>query len=293
MPCALCGAPSGSAVRAKDAFGPGFTDHDKLDRPSSEHVCVPCVWAIGSKPPYSFRLWAVLWREDWTAPPGNEKAAYPHGPRTLCTSKADMAPVIDTLLNPPSCMWVLSVPDSGQIHTLPFARVNNGAGPWTIRYEREDVSATPAQFAEVIYHATSLLCLGFIREDVFTLAPHPSKLVKHGIAAWREHAEPLRKWRRSALLGLAVNITKRDDYEAIKRQADDSRARPSARNDELCNNGQHQTAGLVAPCAVGTASGGESSNDMGPSGRHHVKEVANPNTSGRSVQISLFDGLDW
>jgi hypothetical protein len=287
--CAMCGHEE-AMVRAKDAFGPGFTDHDKLALPGSPWVCVPCVWVLGRNPPHSFRLWAIVWREDWTAPPGNEKAAYPHGPRTLCTSKADMSAVIDTLLSPPPCRWVVSIPESGQIHTLPFARVNQGDGDWVVRYEREDVASNPAELAEVLYHVASLLDAGFVRDDVVSLEPHPSKLVKYGIAKWREHAEPLRMYRRSALIAMAIILTKRETTHAVRVRSDASRTRSGAAHDEQRQHQEHITHGLVAAGADRAPDRGAEVADVGRVHHHHGKKAGDRNTSQGVRQLDLFDG---
>ena len=288
--CAFCGAKITEGVRAKDAFGPGFTDWDKLARPGSAFVCVPCVWLMGGQPPNTFRLWSILYREDWTAPPSNPKAAYPHGPKTWCTSKGDMSRVIETLLDPPECPWIVSIADSGQIHTVPFATVNNGRDGWVIRYEREDVASHPREFATVLHHAVSLLAGGFIREDLATLAPHPSKLVKHGVDLWRRHAEPLKPYRRSPLLALAIIMCKKDEYDNIRRISGNACKGLALDADEQREHRQDQPDGLVAPSEVRVGEGGSESEQLGRTGGGDVQVTANPRPSERFGQLDLFDG---
>lgn len=293
--CALCGdyaVFTRKAAPLRDALGAGFTDWDKLSAPHSDIVCQACVFAMGSKPPETFRLWSVLWREDWPeAPPSNEKFAYQKGPHTCVTTKADMGPVVETLLFPPrdGMRWSCSIADSGQIHTLPFATVNWGDAPWTVRFEREDVRSTSEDFAEILYHAMSLLCAGFIREDVLSLEPHPSKLVKHGIDVWRSHAEPLRRWRRSAHLALAVTLAKREEYEHVRARADAARARPCSRGDEQRIDGQNIADGLVAESEVGAGGGSGSRQELGAGGQCDVQQAPNRDAAQRYGQLSLFD----
>jgi hypothetical protein len=287
--CAFCGAPTTQGVRVKDAFGPGFTDWDKLAHPGSGHVCVPCVWLLGGQPPQTLRLWSVLYREDWHAPPGNPKAAYAVGPRTWLTSKGDLSHVIDTLLDPPECPWVCSLADSGQIHTVPFAQVNHGSAGWVVRYEREDIASHPREFAEVLWHAVSLLSAGFIRDDLATLDPHPAKLVKHGIDVWRQHAEPLKPYRRSPLLALAITMCKRDEYDNVRGRAGRAREELDARADEQRNDRENQPHQLVAPSEVGLAGGGSAGQDVGRDGGHDVPQAGNPGAAQRHGQLSLWD----
>lgn len=216
-PCYLCGEPSptGRAVRVRDALGPGFTDHDQARRRDSVHVCIPCVWLLGGKPPDTFRLWSVVYRADRPAAPSNAKAVYPHGPHTHCTSKSDVSEIVDVLLDPPDAPWVCSIADSGQIHILPWSPINRGS-EWTVMYERVRIDSDSRQFAEVLFHVAALLAAGFIREDVETLDPHPSKLAKYGQDVWATHARPLQQWRRSGLLALAVALTRKDSYDQLR-----------------------------------------------------------------------------
>jgi hypothetical protein len=277
-------------VSAKLAFGAGFTDHDSLMFPGSEQVCVACVWLLGSKPPMTLRTWSVLWRSDWAAAPeGNAKAQYPVGPKTICTSKNDMSAIREVLLDPPDAEWVCSVAETGHVHTAPFAAVNRG-WRWTVRFEREDVTSDPHEFATVAYHAMSLLVGGFIRDDVETLSPHPSKLAKHGIALWREHAEPLRKYRKSALLAMILMIAKREEYDAFRRAADDTRKRPRAGHDVQRIDGRYFAHAVVGAREVGAGDGGGPRPDMGRAGGNDGEKVAGANAPQRYRQLSLFDG---
>lgn len=290
--CAMCALTVPRGVPVRDAFGPGFTDWDKLPAPSAPVVCVACVWMMGRTPPFTLRTWTVLYRDDWTAPPNNAKAQYHVGPRTWLTTKADMSGVVETLLAPPSVPWVLAVADSGQLHTLPFCRINTG-GEWVVRFEREDVRSTPRAFAEVLYHATSLLVAGFIREDIYSLAPHPSKLAKHGLAKWREHAEPLRRYARSATLHLAITLTRKETYEDTQGRADRARREAGARADEQREHGPDIAHRLVAAGEVRAAGRDRQSDDVGGAGRHDVPQARSANPPQRLRQGDLFSGLGW
>jgi len=272
--CCLCAAESARAAPRKDVFGPGFTDYDKLSAPGAQHVCEACIWALGGKPPDTLRLWSIVYRADRRGAPSNAKAIYPHGAHTHLTSKSDVAEIVDVLLSPPDAPWVCCVAESGQIHLLPFARVNHGSELWTVRYEREDVSSSSLTFARVLYHGSALLAAGFIREDIETLEPHPSKLVKHGVAVWREHAGPLKQWRRSALLALAVALTRKDTYGQLRDRCaailgEERRGpvgpctRAGARDDGERDDGADRPDGLVAAGEVVDPGGGGESADVG------------------------------
>jgi len=290
--CAMCGqncAMAEGVVRTKDAFGPGFTDHDKLSDPRSSIVCVPCVWLLGGQPPMTLRTWSVLWREDWTAPPSNPKAAYPVGPKTWLTAKNDMSHIREILFDPPPGRWVCSIADSGQIHTAPFATVNQGGYKWCVRFDREDVISTRWEFTQVVYHAMSLLVAGFVRDDLLSGTPHPSKLVKHGIELWKWHWGWLRKYRRSPLLALVLMLAKREEYDAFRGRACEAFKRFGFDDYDECLDGRHLANGLVAPSAVGPVGGGVEGEELVADGDADVPQAANPDAPKRSGQLSLFD----
>jgi hypothetical protein len=289
----MCGqiAPEGG-VPAKSAFGPSFTDRDRLAIPTAEEVCKPCVWVMGSSPPDTLRMWSVMYRADKIAPPSNPKGKVAVGPRTQMASKADMTAIVDLLLDPPDCEYVVSIADSGQLHTAPFARVNSGRH-WTVRLEREDVASTPEEFAEVLWHVTSLSLLGYVRGDIESLQPHPGKLAKYGLKEWMCHAEPLRRWRCSALLSLALIVFNKENVSEINERAGRHRA-PRARDafgsgdDAQRPDGQHQPDALVAESTIGAVGGGCAVEPVGPDGDRDGAEAGDPKPQQREFQLDLF-----
>ena len=293
-PCYLCGEPCGQGVARRDALGPGFTDHDRAARRESGHVCAACVWLLGGKPPDTFRLWSVVYREDRPAAPSNPKATYPHGPHTHCTSKSDVSEIVDVLLDPPASTWVCAVADSGQIHILPWSTINVG-DVWSVLYERQRVDSDSETFATVLYHVTSLLAAGYIREDIETLDPHPSKLVKHGSAVWAEHARPLKQWCRSGLLALALSLTRKESYGATRDRcaaklglrAADTSDRSGPRHDGERDDGADPAGGLVAARESGAGSGVQSCSELERARVEHGTQAPDRDAARRERQGSL------
>lgn len=293
-PCYLCGeeSPTGTGVRTKDALGPGFTDHDKCARVDASHVCVPCVWMISGKPPETFRLWSVVYRADRLAAPSNPKATLEHGPHTHCTSKSDITEIVDVLLSPPDAPWLCALAESGQIHILPWSTINRGRH-WTVLYERVRIDSDSETFAEVLYHASALLAAGFIREDVESLDPHPSKLVKHGIEVWRRHARPLEQWRRSGLLALAIALTRKDTYAAVRDRcaqligAEGESGGSRARDDGERDDGQDQAGRLVAAREDGARRGVQPGGGLEPARERDGAQAPDRDPPGRHRQGSL------
>src|SRR5690606_31754397 len=72
------------------------------------------------------------------------------------TSRADMRVVVDILADPPEGEWVVSVAESGQKHSLPYAVVNRGRARWRVRMDALDADATPEDFRHVFAHVCAL-----------------------------------------------------------------------------------------------------------------------------------------
>jgi hypothetical protein len=145
--CCVCGERASSAITTKSAFGSSFTDYDLLDDPTSDNVCVPCAWVMSGKPPDTFRMWSVLYRSDGVRLTHSETFAnYDQekipslrsllGASCLSmTNRGHARQIIDALTCPPDSTWFLSLTTSGQIHTVPFAKCNDGHR-YTVRLER-------------------------------------------------------------------------------------------------------------------------------------------------------------
>lgn len=196
-----------------------YTDEDIAKARWSDHVCIPCSWAMTGKPPDTLRLWSIVYREDRALAQTNPKPA--RMPPACLTSKADTRPIVETLLHPPAdgSPWFVAVAESGQIHVAPFAPVNRRADAWGMRFERREIRSTPVEFATVLWHVAGLLCAGFARGDVQSLEPHPSKLARHGAETWRQHADPLRRYIDGGLLALAIFLCTKDFTDGYRRDA--------------------------------------------------------------------------
>jgi hypothetical protein len=158
-------------------------------------------------------MWTVVYREDRTAPPSHPKAAPARVvPGAHLCARNDLSHLLATLLEPPrSGRWFAAVADSGKIHTLPYSPLlEGGAGPWRLRFERQYASASPAQFAGLLWHAASLYAAGFVKRDIASGEPHPSSLAKYGVETWRQHDERLRPFRGLPASRLAIWMLRKD-----------------------------------------------------------------------------------
>lgn len=213
--CAMCARHVKQTAPAKKWLeNKSFTDPSHL-RAHSDRVCEACAWCATGKGMDQIRMWTTLAREDRVLPPSNPKAAFATD-HLHFTSRADMRAVVDTLANPPgSGKWVVAVAESGQKHTLPYTRINTGAGRWRIRMDARDVDADPGEFATVFAHAVALRAAGFSANEIVPLEPSFGRLSAQTLPVWFHHAAHLAPWRSSGLLHLAaflINKEHLDEY---------------------------------------------------------------------------------
>src|SRR5690606_3053909 len=130
------------------------------------------------------------------------------------TSRADMRVVVDTLADPPGGEWVVSVAESGQKHSLPYAVVNRGRARWRVRMDALDVDATPEDFRHVFAHVCALRARGFSAEDIEHLRMPVGRITAGAdVAVWQHLAEAFAPWRSSSLMQLAVFLPNKEHLD--------------------------------------------------------------------------------
>lgn len=211
--CAMCARHvEESAPARKWLEGKSFTDPAHL-RARSDRVCEGCAWAVTGRGMDQVRMWTIVARTDRELPPSNPKAAFA-APHLHFTSRADMRAVVDTLADPPDSEWVVSVAESGQKHSLPYAQVNRGRGRWRVRMDALDIDATPDEFAHVFAHVCALRRAGFSADDIEHLRLPVGRIKSgHDLAVWLHHAAALEPWRSSPLMHLAVFLPNKEHLD--------------------------------------------------------------------------------
>jgi hypothetical protein len=227
--CYWCASPiDGACCDVDDVITDSFTDQDQALVRDSALLCVACTWTMTGRPPDTLRLWSVAWREDGAAWPPSHDSAPKLGERIHLHNKGNPSAFRALLREPPSCRWICSIADSGQIHTAPFARVNRGER-YCVRYERVDVHATAAQYRDADDACRDLMARGYTKLDILG-EPHPSRLIACGLEAWRLGMRRLAPVRGSALLDLVLFLLRKDDCDDRRRANEDS-DRSGARDD--------------------------------------------------------------
>ena len=207
--CCMCGREAAYTASADKALGANFTDRTMFSSPDSAHVCWACTAICSGKPPRTFRQWTVVAAPGVKLAPSQEKAATWIGQHDgLClTSKANTSPIIDTLLDPPDSVWVVSIAESGQKHVLPYADINHGDSG-VVRMETIDVAYDKPVFRHVFDHALALRRLGQSAEAITEGAPKFIK-TRADLKTWHTHTDALNPYRRAPILKLALwTITK-------------------------------------------------------------------------------------
>lgn len=213
--CAMCGRHVTESLHVKQSIGgKSFTDQYLLARRGSDRTCYGCAWVCTGKGMDQIRMWTIVARTDIVLPPSNPKAVFATD-HLHFTSRADMRAVVDTLANPPAGEWLVTVAESGQKHTAPYAAINRGPGRWQVRMDARTITAHPDEFRLVFGHALALRHAGFRAEEITALDPPIGRLSADTIPIWFHHATPLRPYQASGLIHLAtflINKEHMDEY---------------------------------------------------------------------------------
>lgn len=211
--CAMCGRHITQSLHVKQSIGgKSFTDQYLLAVRGSDRTCYGCAWVCTGKGMDQIRMWTILARTDMVLPPSNPKAIFA-ADHLHFTSRADMRAVVDTLAAPPDGEWIVTVAESGQKHTAPYAVINRGPGRWRVRMDARDITATPTEFRAVFGHVLRLREAGFRAEEIETLSPPIGRLNADTLPVWQHHAKALAPWRASGLLHLAVFLPNKEHMD--------------------------------------------------------------------------------
>lgn len=219
-PCYWCGVDcAGAGTPQEVVCGDTFTDHHAAQCPWSSVICAPCSWVFGGSPPNTYRNWSAAWSAAWEQAPANHAKVAPlidPAPAVHLQNKADLSAHLSLLLSPPTCEWFVSLADTGQIHTLPYTPMNRGDG-WQIRLERDDIRSDSRTFGCALHAVASAYAAGFSTDAIATGEPHPTSLLRAGIAAWRRLDAPLQPIRGGALMRLALFFIRKDKGDELVR----------------------------------------------------------------------------
>lgn len=223
-PCWQCGLECGGSAYAVAEVIPTktFTGWAFVGAPHSPWICRACAWVVAGNGAASVRGWHVVYREDGDFKPyvptvkddpsTQGKPAMWHTPRALLTKR--VPEIIELLAAPPKCAWFVSISQTGKCHTMPYTPMNHGDIAWTVRFERNNVSSTPALFKSLLHHAAALNQAGISRDEIVSGNYSPVALSKC-IPQLSAHAPWLRGWHNSDLLTMVCFLLRKDNVDAL------------------------------------------------------------------------------
>lgn len=138
--CFWCGCACDQSCPAK--LTGTFWDWDVVANPHGKYQCVGCAEALDSKREMAGRdKLQRTWTYSWLI---TEDKATPW-------TKADIAAMRETVLNPPKSPWALAIAESGQKHILFRTPINtNDVAPFVVQLELIQVSYHPRDLSERI-----------------------------------------------------------------------------------------------------------------------------------------------
>lgn len=208
--CGLCGQTGSLHGR----LNVNFSDHRLLADPTSNGLCGPCGWALAGRPPAALRMWSVTATPAVEAPPSPPNALW-SGRCLQLTTRRDLTWPARVLADPPEGPWLVAVTETAQRHTVPFARVNWGAGEWTVRLDGTDVTSTPGEWARLLSVTAVLRAAGFRATDIESGRPPVAALAPARVRLWAEHGPLVRRWAGTPLLHLANLCITKDTVDGI------------------------------------------------------------------------------
>lgn len=220
--CRICGN-DGEGMLFDEWVRPTFTDHDKLQ--AGDIICDKCLF------------WFDERSEELARRVGKEKPQrmrnYSHfvvDGEWIPLSKADKARMAELLLGePPPELAIVAV--SGQKHLAFRAR----PGWWQI--EEQSVQPFPELLARLLEQVEALYAV-FSKSEIGSGNYAGHRILKFGLAEWRELETQIAPWRGTVQLELALFLAQKKETESdgiareIERDAGDHLARRTGRVQE-------------------------------------------------------------
>jgi hypothetical protein len=192
--CWLCGGETNGRGRPhKDIIRKTFTNTPYARAVESNSLCVGCSWVLSHR---HFRNYSILVLDGILEHPSRQR-------------------IRDILLKPPDRFpWFLSIAVSGQVHISFPGYINFSLRDMRVLMERLMIPIPAKGIADVLPLVEELYSAGFAKEEIQTGNYRQDRIIKAGLAWWREREERLMPMRKGRLFDLAV-------FVAQKREDDD------------------------------------------------------------------------
>ena len=204
--CCFCGV-DGDGQHVDDATSKKYFSDDPLLRvPSSDHVCKQCGWVMAQR---------TYKQGHWVA----------HDVDTETPSTGDLLGLFRRLragdYDPPLAIHVTSSPIRSS-HSYLWTPVNISTNPLTVAYDREKVRIEDWQtFANLVAAIEDLRLHRFTFDEIKSGEPRVQNVESIGLPAYRDRAQVIEPYRRTARLELALTLSRSDDDQPRTDLTDD------------------------------------------------------------------------
>lgn len=288
--CWVCGGILSSGMRVGKWMGSGFTDHNRCAAPGSEYICPACVYVcartspvpgrppgkcsacegtlVVTKPSGKLRKGAPCTKCDGTGmnASGSNFRNMSHlldATSYVNASKGEKPAILAFLMREHRGPWFATIADSGQIHMLPFAPVNEtGTRRGSVLFERQIVMLPRLKSVgwDLVQKMADLLTAGATKEEIESgeYGPRAWQLCELRLSGFEDH------WsgkRGSPWFSLALWLAQRDEAVVAER-IENGKAKRTAK-------------GKVADADGGSAAGTPPSVPA-DTGEEHPQELGHP-----------------
>lgn len=220
--CRVCGGSSAPVKDLMTHLKPTYTDHHSSRASASNVLCVACMDVMSGKPPNTLRMVSTMWSPE--SPQELDVERFGHLSHRVVEgvwmgNKKDSRPLVSAMLGEIPGEWGVGYADSGKLHVIPFVKMNYGSNPWSVRFDRIDVSSSPSEFRDVFRRVNSLIAAGFTRSSIACGEPAVHELVKFGVDCWRDNTT--KSWADSPLLLLTLAVSKKEHADESISRLDD------------------------------------------------------------------------
>lgn len=238
--CYLCCGVTPFCVSVEKWMGDGFTSQTLARCPWSQHVCEACAYVTS-------RVSPVLGREAKEGKKfGGNFRNYSHGHDETGYrnwSKGEKPGIREFLDREHAEPWFLVVGDSGQKHTLPFARMNGPGRAGVVLFDEQTIDV-PADVS-LITEITTLLTLGVTKDEIGSR--------DYYARSWKESRSEVDAFeeRNSSARGggwftLALWLAQRDNEEHARRETEKADGDAKRRDDSRAAKRVPERAGRKA-----------------------------------------------
>jgi len=235
--CYLCGGSSNLGEPVGDWMGGNFTDQNRVRNPSGQFVCAACCFVssriteVQGRPAKEGKKFGGCFRNYSHCIEGGEYFNASKGEKPLIRAFLERKHI---------CEWGAAIADSGQLHVIPFTRMNfgNGTTAGVVLFDKQDI-AIPDDVS-LIERTCDMLTTGATKDEILSGNYRIATIERCGDMV-RAYEREARSERGGNWFSFVVWLAQRDEEQvatrlenenAAKKEKDDAnkRTKKPARN---------------------------------------------------------------